>query len=717
MLTFTASAATTGSNTFVGNQVVSGSLTVTGSITTPGTLTAQTLVVQTITSSVSTITGSTQFGSTGSNTHQFTGSVSIIGNITSNSTNGISGTFRSNTFFGSIDLENTGGDVAGKWNVQSVSGTQVGGSAGSSFGIYSYGASAYRLWINNSGSVGIGTTNPLVNLQVETTGTSTSIGGNVIATFRSQAAGRAATIQLSDFTNSNYISSLSGSLGFGSAGTLLMTLNSSGNLGLGVTPSAWSGRKVIQADVSSFSSVSNNMYLGTNYYDNGVNNLYINNGFASLYAQASSTHVWYIAPSGTAGNAISFTQAMTLTSVGDLYLGNTSFTSPNGADRFIGVYGGQDCSLILQDAVQLWELYVNDDFYINRGSTNVLTALRSNGNVGIGMTDPQSSLHIIRALGNNVISIGESGTNIRFTIGQESGYTGNYINSTNIDLKLQSYLSGGTGGNIIFQTGASGSGSLTPRMTITSGGNVGIGTTSPSQLLEVVGGEIKAGRVDSTNEGGQVSFGRASDNATGYYIDLYGSTSTPVLRFIDVSNATEIMRLTTTTPSVTPCVLINKTSAGGSYALQVAGSNGAIMASATGTGDANIYSTSTTVGYHFYAESSTAKFYVQNGGSTYNATGVYGTISDLKLKENIVNATPKLNDLLNLKVRNFNFIGENEKQLGFIAQEFEEVFPNLIEVDLKTKNKTIKTSVLVPMLVKAIQELKAEFDEYKATHP
>jgi hypothetical protein len=68
--------ATTGSNTFAGIQTINSNLIVTGSIT------AQTLVVQTITSSVDFVTGSTRFGSLSSNTHVFTGSVSISGSST-----------------------------------------------------------------------------------------------------------------------------------------------------------------------------------------------------------------------------------------------------------------------------------------------------------------------------------------------------------------------------------------------------------------------------------------------------------------------------------------------------------------------------------------------------------------------------------------------------------------------------------------------------------
>ena len=79
---------------------------------------------------------------------------------------------------------------------------------------------------------------------------------------------------------------------------------------------------------------------------------------------------------------------------------------------------------------------------------------------------------------------------------------------------------------------------------VSSSGNVGIGTTSPGQLLEVVGGEIKAGRVDSTNEGGQVSFGRSTDNNTAWYIDAYGNVASPQLRFVNVSNSLVAMAIT-----------------------------------------------------------------------------------------------------------------------------------------------------------------------------
>jgi len=71
------------------------------------------------------------------------------------------------------------------------------------------------------------------------------------------------------------------------------------------------------------------------------------------------------------------------------------------------------------------------------------------------------------------------------------------------------------------------------------------------------------------------------------------------------------------------CLLVNKTTAASSYPIQTTSTNGAFMASATGSGDANYYSTSPTIGYHIYGDQGgAAKFNVTGGGRGYFAAGV-----------------------------------------------------------------------------------------------
>ena len=116
--------------------------------------------------------------------------------------------------------------------------------------------------------------------------------------------------------------------GFGVA----TTLSSTGNLGLGVTPSAWfSGYKAMQLGAGAAIQGSTNvsrMGLGANWFsDSAGNDKYIGAGFASLYTQLSGAHTWYTAQPGTAGNAISFTQAMTLDPNSNLLVGTTSVTA------------------------------------------------------------------------------------------------------------------------------------------------------------------------------------------------------------------------------------------------------------------------------------------------------------------------------------------------------------------------------------------------------
>jgi trimeric autotransporter adhesin len=127
-----------------------------------------------------------------------------------------------------------------------------------------------------------------------------------------------------------------------------------------------------------------------------------------------------------------------------------------------------------------------------------------------------------------------------------------------------------------------------------------------------------------------------------------------------------------------------------------------------------------TSNYFLACEDSTnLKAIIYSNGTVSNRTGTYNTISDAKLKENIVDATPKLDKLMQTRVVNYNLIGDELKQIGFVAQELEQVFPSLVDnvPDLDENKeptgevtKGVKLTVMIPILVKAIQELKATVD-------
>jgi hypothetical protein len=115
----------------------------------------------------------------------------------------------------------------------------------------------------------------------------------------------------------------------------LAVLGSSGNLGLGVTPSAWdSGFRAFQvgraAALWSPTNDAGGFYQSNNLYFDGSNRRYLTNNFATEYVQTSGQHVWKTAPSGTAGDAISFIQAMTLDASGNLLVGTTAAAYATG---------------------------------------------------------------------------------------------------------------------------------------------------------------------------------------------------------------------------------------------------------------------------------------------------------------------------------------------------------------------------------------------------
>ena len=184
------------------------------------------------------------------------------------------------------------------------------------------------VWNNGSGSeqmrltstgLGIGTSSPGAKLEI-------NAGANTDLRVNTSGSGY---LQVGQFTNGAFIGTSStdataGILRLGTGGTTRATIDTSGNLGLGVTPSAWAGYKALQVASTGgaiSSSSSSDMELTTNaYYSSG----WLSQGAgvaSSRYRLNAGTHAWFTAPSGTAGNAITFTQAMTLDASGRLGIG------------------------------------------------------------------------------------------------------------------------------------------------------------------------------------------------------------------------------------------------------------------------------------------------------------------------------------------------------------------------------------------------------------
>jgi hypothetical protein len=176
-----------------------------------------------------------------------------------------------------------------------------------------------------STGLGIGTSSPAVKLHVQG-----SAGQLMRVTDGTTGASIYSGSGLFGFNNQTGEDGMFGStsahyLYFATNGAERLRLDTSGNLGLGVTPSAWSGGYVgFQVKDAAFAAFSSGYtWVGNNWYNNSGNK-YIGTGNATLYEQNAGKHIWSTAASGTAGNAITFTQAMTLDASGNLGVGTTS---------------------------------------------------------------------------------------------------------------------------------------------------------------------------------------------------------------------------------------------------------------------------------------------------------------------------------------------------------------------------------------------------------
>ena len=177
----------------------------------------------------------------------------------------------------------------------------------------------------------------------------------------------ASTASTGAFTNLSYTGTLTGGAGVVNLGSGQLVKDASGNLGLGVVPSAWdtaSSSKAFQFGPNGAGSlyVYSNLTstLGFNFYRSTVpDDKYLVTGRLALkYTQHyTSGHQWFTAPSGTAGNTISFTQAMTLDASGNLLVGTTSAPSASQSGWRVSYLGAASSSRTTTGVVTHYEFY------------------------------------------------------------------------------------------------------------------------------------------------------------------------------------------------------------------------------------------------------------------------------------------------------------------------------------------------------------------------
>ena len=352
----------------------------------------------------------------------------------------------------------------------------------------------------------------------------------------------------------------------------------------------------------------------------------------------------------------------------------------------------------------------------------------SSGNVGVGTSSPSNKLDV-SGTGNvrtSTTSSSSTGISSIYAINSSNAVAGSAIYGatasaygsisagessfySNVPISV---MSDNASGVIKFATGGS-----SEKMRIDSSGNVGIGKTPTNKPLEIYSASNPAIRIQNSTTGTGSTDGFLLEmNSSDAYLYNYEAGNL----FFGTSN-TERMRINSSGQ-----VMVNTTTATGNFTVASTSTTSVPIATkspasfTTATYWSDSATAASTGWYHFYSTSSSAT--VQNciifgNGNIQNANNSYGAISDIKLKENIVDATPKLEQLNQVRVVNFNLKSSPEqKQLGVIAQELESIFPGMIdEINdrdadnnvLETKTKSVKYSVFVPMLIKAMQEQQA----------
>ena len=597
--------------------------------------------------------------------------------------------------------------------------------------------SSQYIW-NTSGSeqmrltstgLGIGTSSPTYKLDVNrgSSGVVARFTGGGAASFIYADSSQVYYGSAAGVPNCMVLNEGSNYLTFNTNGSERLRLDSSGNLGLGVTPSNWqstSGSRAIQFTGSAVYGYrdTNLIFLQNAYYD-GAYKYYASSIAAGYYAIASGVHSWSNAASGTAGNAITYTQAMTLDASGNLVLGTTSSLSAqagrtdvtvNGSSTAIvglgiggvrqGYFYAPSTGIILASetgALNLQTTAAQPIIFNTNGSERA--RIDSSGNVGIGTSSPSQKLA--------VSSADASGTAVNIINTSTGGYSWNIFS-------VGSAASLGPVGSLVFRDSTNGA----TRALIDSSGNLLVGTTTANANFYVYGAPVSYAGLNataifsssasqSTGTGGLLAFegkytsggalanfaaiGGLKENSTdnnysgylGFYTRSNGSLPAERAR---IDSSGNLLVGTTSASSPTSGIVITPS-------FSAANASGIGISHPSGTSSGAVYS------FFFYNGSGIGS--ITQSGTT---AVLYNVTSDQRLKENIVDA-PEFGSVIDsIKVRSYDWKTDNTHQrAGFIAQELVTVAPEAVHQPADPEEMmAVDYSKLVPMLVKEIQDLR-----------